>query len=67
MDSGSVVELTVYMWACVRGACRRMGVDFPWDNPRDFADQLEPADIEKWSNSMAGGQSGGSDDKKNSR
>lgn len=49
----SITELTTYLWAVVRGACRRKGVEFPYDNARDMAVYLDESDIIDWNDRMA--------------
>ena len=49
IDPESVTELTVYIWATIKGACKRQGVDFPYETPRELAYHLDEGSIEEWS------------------
>ena len=41
LDPSSITELIFYLWACLRGACKRMEIDFPFDTPRDLSVYLD--------------------------
>lgn len=60
LDTDSVTDMLTYMWACLRGACRRMNVKFPYESPRELSVWLDESHIERWSELM----NSGDDDKK---
>lgn len=37
MDPEDVTESLTFMWATIRAASKRVGVEFPYDTPRDMA------------------------------
>ncbi|MDE6801752.1 MAG: hypothetical protein K2J06_03205 [Muribaculaceae bacterium] len=55
MDPTSITELLIFIWACLRGACKRAEIDFPYPTPRDLAVYLDDSHIEQWSALMTAG------------
>lgn len=49
---------TDYLYCITAKACKREGVEFPYDNPDDFADDLDNRDLEAWFNALAEQTSG---------
>lgn len=54
LDQEAITELVVYMWATIRAACTRTGVDFPYPTARDLAYHLDESDIEQWGKIISG-------------
>ena len=59
MSGGDIEELLMFMWCCVKCACKADGVDFETDF-ETFCCQITPDDLNAWNDAMA--QSG--EDKK---
>lgn len=55
IDPESITELLTYMWAVLKGACRRAGIAFPYETPRDLADVCGNEELEAWSAIMNAG------------
>lgn len=51
----SLSDMAVYLWCCVKSACARDGVDFPYE-VLDFADRVTPTDLAEWAASIGGAQ-----------
>ncbi len=49
IDTESITELIAYMWATIKGACARMGVEFPYKSPRELSVFLDDNSIAEWS------------------
>lgn len=50
IDPESLTEIIVYMWATIKGACKRLDVEFPYESPRALAVDLDDDHIVAWTN-----------------
>lgn len=47
----------IFLWACCKSACRREGVDFPYD-VETFADNVTPEDLLAWAQAQQEAEAG---------
>lgn len=64
MQGLGIEGVATLFFCCVRGACRREKVDFPFKDPGEMADFIRPEDLSTWERSIAGENSQGDSDKK---
>ena len=57
IDPESITELAAYMWATIKGACTRQGIEFPYQTPRELAYHLDENSIVEWSAMMEANES----------
>lgn len=63
--AGSGIEgVATLFFCCVRGACRREKIEFPFKDPEEMADFIRPEDLSTWEKSIAGEDSPVNSDKK---
>ena len=60
---GGFSDLCTYLWCCVVSACKKDNIPFDL-SLMDFADSIEPADMEAWSRAIQA-ESGAESGKKN--
>lgn len=63
MDPEDVTESLTFMWATIRAACKRAGVEFPYATPRDMALVITDEEVVEFGHVMAG-QTSAEDKKK---
>ena len=50
IDPKSLTDIIVYMWATIKGACKRLEMEFPFDSPHELAVYLDDDHIVEWTN-----------------
>lgn len=58
MDGTDLGDLMAFLYCCVKSACARERVDFPYTYD-DFTDSISPEEFQQWSRSL---ESDGNDD-----
>ena len=64
MDPEDVTENITFMWATIRSASKRAGIEFPYATPRDMANVITDVEVAEFSRLIAEQITASSDKKK---